>query len=150
MDGSGMVGGAYHRPLMLATSVWNWRERRPLAPPSRKEDLMGGSNSFLRFLFSSVKHQKVWARTKRRQVQKEMLPQFLAVSWRQGPTEDQQGWKNTFYKFLFIIQPIIWEVVCQCQRKPSSTGGSGHAPSVQAVLSLQSLWFYSDWLEKSH
>lgn len=50
-------GGAYHRPLMLATSVWNWRERRPLAPPSRKEDLMGGSNSFLLFLFSSVKQK---------------------------------------------------------------------------------------------
>lgn len=35
-------------------SELNWRERRPLAPPSRKEDLMGGSNSFLLFLFSSA------------------------------------------------------------------------------------------------
>lgn len=59
MDGSGIAwraNGAYHRPLTLAMSAWNWRERRPLAPPSRKEDLMGGSNSFLRFLFSSVKN----------------------------------------------------------------------------------------------
>lgn len=61
MDGSGIAwrsDGTYHRPLTLAMSAWNWRERRPLAPPSRKEDLMGGSNSFLRFLFSSVKNTK--------------------------------------------------------------------------------------------
>lgn len=49
----------YHRPLTLAMSVWNWRERRPLAPPSRNEDLIGGSKNFLWFLFSSAEIKKV-------------------------------------------------------------------------------------------
>lgn len=44
----------YQRPLTLAMSEWYWRGSRPLAPPSRNEArMLDGSNSFLRFLFSS-------------------------------------------------------------------------------------------------
>lgn len=47
-------GSCYQRPLTLAMSEWYWRGSLPLAPPSRNEArMLDGSNSFLRFLFSS-------------------------------------------------------------------------------------------------
>lgn len=50
---------AHQHPLTLAMSVWNCRGSRPLAPPSRNEErMLGGSKSFLRFLFSSVKTRR--------------------------------------------------------------------------------------------
>ena len=54
----------YQRPLTLAMSEWYWRGSLPLAPPSKNEARMfDGSNSFLRFLFSSIEvthtHKKI-------------------------------------------------------------------------------------------
>lgn len=49
----------YQRPRTLATCEWYWRGSLPLAPPSRKEvRALGGSKSFLRFLFSSRERKR--------------------------------------------------------------------------------------------
>lgn len=51
---SSHVTDCYQRPLTLTMSEWYWRGSLPLAPPSRNEErILVGSNSFLRFLFSS-------------------------------------------------------------------------------------------------
>lgn len=62
--------GCYQRPLTLAMSEWYWRGSLPLAPPSRNDArMLAGSNSFLRFLFSSARERK----TKEKRNQKNRL-----------------------------------------------------------------------------
>lgn len=131
---------------MLAMSAWNWRERRPLAPPSRKEDLMGGSNSFLRFLFSSVKQERHKASVVAWAIQTWFFlmltfSQCCFGSWSKSKWRDKHK-PRSMLTFLYSLFDQQWQ-------ENLSQITTGLLRSTKALF--VSIWFYAAaWTKCSH